>query len=364
MKKKKLVIFTTSEGHWSLSEAFRTKLSETYDIEIFFDRPKITDIYSVVYQVFPALYRIPFSVTKDERMLKVLLWSCLRHYRKRIAAYIKKEKPDICLCVYSAYLPALANVQQKTGIVLYNFVTEPRSVHPSYVHAGVNNLVFDQRTETLCHNFGQFSSNIVGWPVRPDFEERYVKDKVREKLHLEPKVFTILIVSGSLGTNTIYSLLPAFLRTKKHIQVVVCCGKNRTLFRAMNVFKNVLTRVTKKCDFTVIGFTKQLHKYMQAADLVVGKAGPQTVFESIATETPFLAITHIAGLEDGMLDIIREYNVGYVEENPIKAMRLISKLINNSKPLEEMKVPLKTLAAYNRKCGQRTQEVFAQHHAS
>jgi processive 1,2-diacylglycerol beta-glucosyltransferase len=358
MNKKKLVIFTTSEGHWSLSEAFRTKLSSKYDVEIFFDRPRITDFYSVVYQLFPSLYRIPFSLTKDERILKVFQWSCLQHYKKRLAAYVKAEKPDICLCVYSAYLPALAYVQQRYKLPVYNFVTEPRSIHPSYLSKTVKNLAFDKKTAELCQIYQQAVPELVGWPVRPEFEEEISQEEVRKKLKLKKDVFTILLVSGSLGTNTIYSLLPAFLRTKNNIQVVVCCGKNRTLFRAMKVFQKFLQNVTNKCDFTVIGFTKQLHKYMQAADLIVGKAGPQTVFESVATKTPFFAITHIAGLEDGMLDIIREYKIGYVEENPIKAVQLLTKIIERPQSLNTFQKPLKKLAEYNKLSGKKTEEIF------
>ena len=87
---------------------------------------------------------------------------------------------------------------------------------------------------------------------------------------------------------------------------------------------------------------------MQAADLVIGKAGPNSVFEAIATLTPFFATTHISGQEDGNLDIIRDLKVGYVEEDVKKASKLLFKIIEYPEQLKEFKPHLKKLADYNK----------------
>jgi UDP-N-acetylglucosamine:LPS N-acetylglucosamine transferase len=87
---------------------------------------------------------------------------------------------------------------------------------------------------------------------------------------------------------------------------------------------------------------------MQASDLVIGKAGPNLLFETVATKTPFFAITHIAGQEDGNLDIIKEYKLGYVEENTIKANRLLGDIINHPEKLKKFLPHIEKLATYNR----------------
>jgi UDP-N-acetylglucosamine:LPS N-acetylglucosamine transferase len=86
---------------------------------------------------------------------------------------------------------------------------------------------------------------------------------------------------------------------------------------------------------------------MQAADIIVGKAGPNTLFESVATYKPFLAITHISGQEDGNLDIIREKKLGWVEENPLKASRKLHELINNLPLLTSLQPDILKMANHN-----------------
>jgi UDP-N-acetylglucosamine:LPS N-acetylglucosamine transferase len=87
---------------------------------------------------------------------------------------------------------------------------------------------------------------------------------------------------------------------------------------------------------------------MQASDLVIGKAGPNSVFEAVACLTPFFATTHIAGQEDGNLDIIRELKLGYVEEDSVKAAKLLHQIIENPKQLENFKENLNVLSDYNK----------------
>ena len=101
--------------------------------------------------------------------------------------------------------------------------------------------------------------------------------------------------------------------------------------------------------FVIKGYTENTHKYLQASDLVIGKAGPNLLFETVATQTPFFAISHIAGQEDGNLDIIKKYKLGFVEENPVKAIKLTRKIIRNPKILKRFQKPLQRLSEYNNK---------------
>ena len=78
-------------------------------------------------------------------------------------------------------------------------------------------------------------------------------------------------------------------------------------------------------------FTKELDKYIKISDLVIGKAGPNLLFETVAAKKPFMAVSHIHGQEDGNLEIIRNYKIGFVEENQIKAIKLIKSIINKPK---------------------------------
>jgi UDP-N-acetylglucosamine:LPS N-acetylglucosamine transferase len=85
---------------------------------------------------------------------------------------------------------------------------------------------------------------------------------------------------------------------------------------------------------------------MQAADLVLGKAGPNTLFESVATLTPFFAITYIAQ-EEGNLEIVKEQQLGYVEDKARAANKKILDIIKHPEQLEKFQEHLLDLKKYN-----------------
>ncbi len=51
---------------------------------------------------------------------------------------------------------------------------------------------------------------------------------------------------------------------------------------------------------------------MAASDVVMGKAGPNVLFESVVLGKPFIATTHFPGQERGNLAFIERYGLGYV----------------------------------------------------
>ena len=65
---------------------------------------------------------------------------------------------------------------------------------------------------------------------------------------------------------------------------------------------------------------------MRAADIVIGKAGPNTIFESVATRTPFFATSYLPGHETGNLEIITDYQIGLVAKNPLDILSKLSAL--------------------------------------
>ena len=85
------------------------------------------------------------------------------------------------------------------------------------------------------------------------------------------------------------------------------------------------------------------------SDVVIGKAGPNLIFESAACQKPFVAISHISGNEDGNLGMIRDHNLGWVAENPFTAARLIKHIIADPGILEPKKHDLEQMS---RKCYQ------------
>lgn len=361
MAKKTIAIFTTTEGHKSIAEAIQAGLAADYNIEIFYEVDDLFYSYYIFYKYAPFLFVTPFIVGTNPAILKMAREWMKRRYYKKIAAFVEKVKPDALINVFWMYEGSLEKIAINQQLPLINVIADPLSFHPTSIgNPPAVNLVFDDQTEArLEHYSAKLKGEQIGWFVRPQFQPATDKKAVRRQLNLNPDHPVILVVTGSDGIENLLDLLE-HLETPGAAEVIVACGNNQALRVKV---ETLLTKFRQHCPelhFTALPFTKEIHLYMQAADLVVGKAGPNMVFEAVATLAPFLATTHIAGQEDGNIEIIKNYHLGWVDEEPHSAAKLMTHLIEHPSELAACQSNLKKMAEYNQSAASKLRQILAQ----
>lgn len=350
-RKTKVGIFTTVEGHLSICEAVEASLpSDQFECIRYFELDSIFNLYVPIYQVFPQIIKAPFELIKNKKVQKMLYEIFRRRYDEKLAEFFEKNKPDLVISTIYLFNPSLEVLCQQYDIPFLNMVADPRSIFPQEISPIGLNFVFDKETAKQAVRFVPDASCLVsGWFVRPEFTPTLKKETLKQELGFDQEKQVFFVASGSEGSALVMKILPALFSVTQSVTVVVACGNNETLRRSVNLLAKYLNKDKEKPLLIALPFTKEIARYMQAADLIVGKAGPNTLFESIATLTPFMAISHIPGQESGNLDIIRQYKLGWVEENPLRAIRLLIKLAQNPKQLRQWDGSLKKMAATNRK---------------
>lgn len=352
-KKHPISIFTTIWGHKSIAVAVKNALEDKYNayLNLIKPTPLSAMFVNVIYTLFPSFNKIPYKIAQNPRVDSVLNKYNSRSYRKIIEQFIKEQKPEVVISTYFPFNSSLVKLSEKYKFTLISILANPKTFFPSEIIPNAINFVFDDETERECLKVGILKNNIVksGWFVRNDFQKFYNKTNLRKSINLKTDIFTITVIGGSQGMVNILKIIPAYFKIKKRIQVVFICGKNKKLFKLLNIFKSISKFNSKKLVKIIIkNYVDNIHTYMQASDLVIGKAGPNLLFETVATHTPFFAISHISGQEDGNLEIIRKYNIGFVEENPIKVVKLARNIINDPRVLKRFHKPLEKLAQYNK----------------
>ncbi|MBU0578362.1 hypothetical protein KKE34_02825 [Patescibacteria group bacterium] len=359
--KKTIAIFTTSEGHKSIAEAIEESLQDNYQIKVFFEDIPFSKAYVALYQFFPSLGHIPAKALNTNKNTNSLRKIAQLKYQKKINKFFAKHQPDILINTYGIFNSCLEQLQNLTKIPLINIISDPKNPYPLVISPKAKaNLTFDKKNNQFCKQYySQAKYQSIGWFVRKRFEESYDQKKVRTKLNLDPKMLTFLIASGSEGTNLIMKVLPTLMFPSQPVQIIVACGNNKTLFKSVNILQSFLDKNGKHNTITPLKFTPDIHLYMQAADLVIGKAGPNMLFETVATETPFFAITHISGQEDGNLEIIKDYNLGYVEENILRAQKLLKKIIEHLEILKGFENDILKMKTYNQQSKEKLLKIIA-----
>ncbi len=65
------------------------------------------------------------------------------------------------------------------------------------------------------------------------------------------------------------------------LQLILICGRNEELAAKLRARK-------WRLPVNVIGFTKEVHKLMRAADFLIGKPGPGSIAEAMVRKLPVL----------------------------------------------------------------------------
>jgi hypothetical protein len=125
----------------------------------------------------------------------------------------------------------------------------------------------------------------------------------RERLGFDPKQHVGLVLFGGEGSNVMYDIA-CRLDTR---QLILVCGRNEKLAARLHTCR-------RTAPVFIEGFTKELPRYMQLADYVIGKPGPGSISEAIAMRLPVIAACNAWTLpqERYNAEWIREQGVGIV----------------------------------------------------
>jgi hypothetical protein len=122
-----------------------------------------------------------------------------------------------------------------------------------------------------------------GMILRPDF---YAPDNtdplaIRSELGLKSDITTAIVLFGGHGSKVMYEITERLDDAKAPVQLILICGRNEELAAKLQAKKWSM-------PLHVIGFTKEVHRLMRAADFLIGKPGPGSIAEAIARKLPVL----------------------------------------------------------------------------
>jgi len=350
MTTHRILILTTSEGHRSIGEAVYQSLQNQEGVFVelqFIEEPGLV-FYRFFYLHFPQFFQFIFALSFTKVAQFFLLNMLLREHQDFIQKKVADFAPTVIINTSFGFTPSIEKIKkQHPSIRFVNIIPNPRTFfYQDIADSADINFVFDRTIEqSVLYRKPKTHTQISGWFVRNEFTF-LPKEQAKKHFDILPDTFTLLLVTGSEGTRKILDLIPHLLQFSKRLTIFVACGKNTQLVESLKQF-------TPPSHITLIpfGFTKEIFKYIQAADLVIGKAGPNMLFESVATHTPFFAMTHVAGLEDGNLEVIKEYDLGFVEEDTPKIIAQLKMIIEDPKLLTDKKKSVMKMAKYNDQAG-------------
>jgi hypothetical protein len=158
------------------------------------------------------------------------------------------------------------------------FWIEP--IKDQYVIAGTAKAAEQARS------FGHDEKHIFqtsGMILRPDFyaEETVDPHEVRKQMGLRDDLPTAIVLFGGYGSGVMHDIARRLDEAALPLQLILICGRNEKLAAKFNAEK-------WKFPVHVVGFTKDVHRLMRAADFMIGKPGPGSIAEAMVRGLPVL----------------------------------------------------------------------------
>lgn len=177
---------------------------------------------------------------------------------------------------------------------------------------------------------------ISGMPVHPKFHEVDEKtaQEVRRAFGLNPDKFTVFVNAGWIGGGNIPQIFRELVRGDLDVQAIFLAGKNEDL-------RKEAEELAKEARFPVkvIGYSDEIEKLMQSANVMISKLGGLTTFEALACRLPIIAdaTTPPMPQEAGTVNLIREKGAGILLEKASDIVPILQALLADSEKYNRMK---------------------------
>lgn len=204
----------------------------------------------------------------------------------------------------------------------------------------------DARRQLIDYGIDPEKIKISGMPVHPKFHEvdEKVAQKARTAFGLNPEKFTVFVNAGWIGGGNIPQIFREFARGELDVQAIFLAGKNEELKREAEEIAK-----TAKFPIKVIGYSDEIEKLMQSANVMVSKLGGLTTFEALACRLPIIAdaTTPPMPQEAGTVNLIKSKGAGILLEKPSDIVQTIQNLVADTAKYAEMKAATRLLAIPN-----------------
>lgn len=297
-----------------------------------------------------------WTLKNKQHWMKYLYWAMNKirpetreFFHKRCIGYVRNqfEKwcPHIVVSVHPLTQHIFARILRELNLIdqvpLVTVVTDPcYGFWKGWACDDVSlYLVANEDAERQLVDYGISPDRIKisGMPVDPKFHEIDEKDaqSARRIYGLDPDKFTVFVNAGWVGGGNIPKIFKEFVRGELDVQAIFLAGKNEELrLEAEEIAK------TAKFPVKVIGYSDEIEKLMQSANVMISKLGGLTTFEALACRLPIIAdvTTPPMPQEAGTSRLIEARGAGILLKRSIDIVPTIRNLVNNQGEYSRMKI--------------------------
>jgi len=326
MKKIHVLFHDAGGGHRNAAMALQTVISQQnrgWQVELV-QFQELTDHLDVLRKITGIRIQEQYNTllrngwTLGATQLLRVLQATIRIFHgplvKLLADFFQKSDADLLVSVIPHFNREIAEAWKRVHPErpFVTLITDIADFPPHFwIEASENQYVIcgSEKAVEQARAIGKDATHIFqtsGMILRPDF---YVPDDsdplvLRSELGLRRDLTTGMLLFGGFGSKVMLEIVERLESAKLPVQLIVVCGRNDRLAEEFRRRKSSL-------PLHVVGFTKEVHRLMRAADFLIGKPGPGSVAEAMMRKLPVI-------LECNAWTLPQErYNTEWVKEKRV-----------------------------------------------
>ena len=345
IKKLKILILTahTGGGHKSIAEGLKDLLEPEFAISIVDPLPKVINThYAFMGRHAPWMWATEYHATNNKAGSVLLHEASYQIGRKKLLTILQEHHPDAIISTHHfltlEILRTLKKLQKKIPFII--IFTDPMRVHQMWLVEKDIDCVLAPTKETYQQAIEEgFSLNKIiagGWPIKKVFyeqnkttESEQIQQKIEllREMKLDPDTFTIFLQGGGDGATHIAKTAKAIHSRCPETQIILAAGKNTEL-------QEMFTDIPR---IYPLPFTDEIAKYMKVSDIVMGKAGPNSLFEAITLEKPFVITSFMPGQEKPNIELVEQAKIGWSTLTTKEQVNLVNMLVRHPELISSYK---------------------------
>ncbi len=259
------------------------------------------------------------------------------------ALKIVEQPADVIVSVHPLFVYTCLWAMNRTGrrLPFITMMSDLVSVHALWCDPETDCMLLPteaSRVQAIEHGVPPDKTRVTGLPIRPRFAEPIEpRPAVRARLGLLPDKHTVLLMGGGDGLGNLGEIARAVGFSGLDIQLIVVAGRNRKL-------EQQLSETDWPVPARIYGFTQEIPALMNAADILISKAGPTTVAEALARELPTILSGFIPPQEEENVTYMSEAGAGVLAEQPDRIVGVLASWLSNGRTLTRMSAAARAAA--------------------
>lgn len=329
----------TGYGHKAVAQAIQSQLRQqelSSDVEVLpvdpFDNDfwdyrlnAILQLYGPIIRRMPRIYGLAWRLLFSSNRVDSAIAVARRLIKPRLADLIGDARTQAVITTHPI-LPRLIApfVSSNSQCIGVSVATDLGAAEPAYVSDAFSRYVAMTTNAALdLARWGAPDVKCVGYLSDCERLEsaRTSRGETRRELDVAPNSRLILIAGGRDGAGAMHRLTSACRRSLPGDTVLVACGTNRSLFKALR------TRFASSRNVRPFLWTPKFINYLAAADIVLTKGGAATIMEAVQLAIPLVLVGYLPGQETFNAQYVRHNRLGTVTETVDEALEAAEELL-------------------------------------